>query len=558
MTVEKEVVVHIKVPKESRNGAAFEDLATNARKLDADTKRAGQAVADMLREMNHVTRITSALKGMGVEAKAAGEAAARMLKDVGDGARVGQREIEKLAAGMKALGHAEAAPRAGPGFFQRQFGGPLAGAGRGMLADAGSGLGRAAWPTAILGAASQGLQIAQDATHPEEGLNGRRFFEQAVRKSQDIPIFGSFFGLSNEAQQLKERDRRIADARNRVGVTEQRMAIQGQYATGRRTLEEDRIVQQGRSIDVAAGRQTFSASQANQAASERAQEAARARNRNPAEVAAEFAHAGAMHSLEIGQRADREKLGQVVDYRQQQVGQARTEVEQARKGAAGLASAKPDETAEQALERRLAYENQLVQLKEKENQLSQTQAALLDAQKQQGAQLAQQHDQRLAKLGQERDRLSGVIAAEKDRLKGEKISFGKLTREEQERAIKLGEKANRGERLDRESLDFLSGVQGTEKVTNKQYEARAEKNFGAFAQTFGRNEELKNAEAQRAKIENNINVDLNLNAESVADQLEKTLLPKIMQMLTDLKQQSGTATDRLANQQRLQTGALTQ
>jgi hypothetical protein len=375
----------------------------------------------------------------------------------------------------------------------------------------------------------------------------------------DIPLFGNFLGQSNEAQELKERDRRIADARARIGRTEQRAAVLGAFASQQRSLGEQQLAARGLLIDQRAGRDEFAASRESRIASDLAQDRARREGRNPAEVAAQFAHAQAVQSLGIGQAAEREKLAKTTEFRQGQVGNARTELAAARREAATLSNASQGETADQALERRLNLERALVEVKAKENQLAETESALLDAHKEKAAQLLQQSRERAQVLGQERDRLQQVVQSEKDRLTAQGRAFGRMSRPEQLRAAQLAEQAAWGGKLTREQLDFLRATPGSEKLVAKQEDMRIDQEaLRRFRAAGGAEEPLKNAQERLTQIENKISLELKVNGESLASELQKTLLPAVEQMMADLKEGLLTSLQRQSNQRKIQEGTLGQ
>ena len=113
MTIEKNVLVKLKVEGGGRDGQAFGEAAKNSQKLETQTKRTGAVIADMVKEMRktrdadrEIERVAKQLQSMGVAADKAKEAAKRLFQEVGHGAKVAEQDVRRLATGMKATGQA--------------------------------------------------------------------------------------------------------------------------------------------------------------------------------------------------------------------------------------------------------------------------------------------------------------------------------------------------------------------------------------------------------------------------------------------------------------------
>lgn len=576
MSNERDVTMRLKVAGDSRNGQAFADMAGAAQKVADNTKRAGQAVADLFREMNHVNRITAALKSMGVEAKAAGDAAARMLKDVGDGAKVGQREIDKLAAGMKAMGHAHADSGAAPKGILGRLSGLTDRAvhGAGSLGlPVNSALLRYGSMAAVgglaLSAGSEAVRTAERASHPEEGLTWQRFRREAGKTIQggieSIPLIGGMAGaltrgLTGETQR-REEERMLRESRQMVPYNQQRRAV----VQHRRLAEEEIGTRQRHAAefarDIPAARaQSEAITRRFTAQSEAAQDYARQTRRDPREAAAQAAFGESQAQLGVQQDLERKQLQSDIADTTAKVAQRQKEVEQATRAVlvAERDVSQQGISAEERERRRLNLQDQINAKNERLADLMRLQGQAAQQNDQKQRQTVQHSEQRAALMDQERGRLTGVIASEKEKIRGTKQSFGQLTKEERGRAARLAEKAQQGGKLNREDLQFLGGISGAEKLVGQQYERRADedKSFQRFAAATDLNRPLQEAQQQRLQLENNIKVELDVNAKSIADQLQKELVPQLLQMLTNVKEGATTALQSQANQRRIQDNAL--
>jgi hypothetical protein len=513
------------------------------------------------------------LRNLGVEAKAAQAAAANLVKTLGDGARASQADIHRLASGLKDVGKGAR----GGGLLQRATGI----AGSALSVAEGFGLGglsaqalkygaRAApWLLPVAGVNA----LAGDAmrTHdPEEQFTWggyvnrawRRVKEGAIRGSEKLPLVGHLFSLTPEAQALHQRDALMEHARQSVGLNAARRDV-----AQRRRLAEEEYITEGRrafgiaGTSIAARRQSEQIAREGIAFSEAAQERARMTGRDPREAAARVSYQTAGRQQGVEQAAQLKQLEQERVETTARLAQRQKEVEQATRGVANAERAVSEAgiTIEERERRRLLLLDQLNAKNESLADLQRLQGKAVQQQVQKQQLLLSQSEARQALAGRERDRLTGVIGAERDRIRGVQTSFGRLTKPQQARAAQIAKDLAAGKQVNRESLNFLRGVQGAEKLVEKGDLAHVDqKAFAQFAQATSLNRPLKEAEQARVAIDNKIQVELNLNAESVAAQLEKTLLPQIMQALTQLKLGSQTALQQLGTQQQTQLNAMAQ
>ncbi len=219
MTIERDVLVRMRVER-GRDGAAFAEVAKDAKKADVEVKRVGASVAAMVREMaktreteKHLERVTKQLQTMGVAADKARVAATRLLKDVGDGARITEQHVRNLATGMKTLGQAGG----GGGGFLSRMRGQFSGGGLG-----GMGL-SALGPTALAGAGIMALGRGFSASFSTTGddlvrqntqQQGSRWERFASSVHDGIPIFQQVrdYFTSNAREQAAESQRRLERA----------------------------------------------------------------------------------------------------------------------------------------------------------------------------------------------------------------------------------------------------------------------------------------------------------------------------------------------------------
>lgn len=527
-------------------------------------------------------------KNVVVKVGVQGPAGADPLKAVAANARQSDEALRKMGdSGKRSLDQMKASADRAKGSLDKLKGagsglGGVGGAGQGsgMLGGAAAGfgalrLGAAAGIGLKAGAAifNDAKLFGEQAQDPEYGGPSPHSIQRARVNQLDrwwIPegsrqkvgkwAHGEDFDYDQASQDVKERDRRVAERRAILQRDEQRAALLDPLRQRQDALKEQAAAMTDRTtmgMDAEAQKRQLAGMLQGQSSA--AQAVARASGDDPADVRARFQFQEQALRMQVDQNTQLKMLDQA---------RGRAQEDVAEKQAAVAASVKQEEAArrnlavaglsgEQRLERSLSLEAQIAETMRKQKQLQEARNQALTLEQSKLDTIVAQHQQKVGLLEQERDRQRGIAESEADKLSGGKASFGLLELWQQRGLEKISETMAAGGKL---APEQISAIQGRPEFQDKLREyalARANESgiFDRVVGNLGADKKMRDAEQAAVKIQNQIDVTVKMDSRTIVEQLVEILSPAIAQAMAEARNAAATALSRSTMFRRADQGA---
>jgi hypothetical protein len=579
---------------------ALDDAAARAKKFEQQTRAGAMAVTGLVREYakqgqaaREVDRVTAALVRQGVAADRARTAATRLVSGLSAGARVAERDVQRLATGMNALQRQGmmARPGAGGGLLGQGMGGMLGALG-------GAGFGAQALSAGFRGIAEayqspadetirrqmspgmraamgyrygipvvgQGLQ-ALDAWQAYEQPTGARGFVEGLQNTLTFgparPSGGSVRGLEESNQRLASQQRAMARARSQSQMfTASDLAARSAQRTGSNSAAMAQAEAAG--IGLGARERVALMGADNRAArlfqglgDEGFGQGDRALGGSLAGLRREVANRpsfGADARFRLG--AERSSVMRDLEAAQSdraraESGQRRVLGRDERTGAAIMSDAGVDR--ESALQRMAEARQRLIELQGRERDLARATSEAEQQRLDRFRQFAQQAEEHYRRTAQ----------AERERGNSFRENFALMNRLQQRDVLQFSRRlaaSPNGQGISTQDLGRFANQDIFRNQIQRILQTRGDasgaqevlRNAGVQGRIAQAERAQQQAAAVRVQLESQIRAEINTNATAVAEQLSTQLLPQIQQHTAALIAQLQARLDQQLRDERLQ------
>lgn len=239
------------------------------------------------------------------------------------------------------------------------------------------------------------------------------------------------------------------------------------------------------------------------------------------------------------------------------VATARGKVEEAQAGiTAAERSLNTARTAEQIEGRRNALIQERKRLELANKELQDAQAHSQELAVRQGEMLNQQSQQRLALLQSERAAMQSIVRQENEREMGRREHFGLAHPMKQRTATRIAEKLARGQRVTFREQEFMQSMPDLFDQRLKQLAFNRTGPGSEYAKIKKLLPELgerkRQAEQHLAKVDQQFHVQIQLNENSLTDQIQKKIIPAVQAAMKQVEQAFQEQLQRFALEQRQQ------
>jgi hypothetical protein len=424
--------------------------------------------------------------------------------------------------------------------------------GKGMGGLGGALLGRMGGPLGIMmaigKAGDMGMKAHKDSYNAFGHGSSDRFWEGmgegAAGYTDYVPILGQAVRADMLGKDKDNRTQNMKEAQRNAQLNMQRAALEAQQ--GSREFGLDTASASARAqASLGAWQQRAEAS--NLVGSTRAQEAAQAgagqtRGYGRAEEQADIARqAGAGQQLRRVDIQSARELGDLAAKRgvtQQREAKLEEEVAAATKRVANGKKEVSDLGLdnERWAERSAKYEAAIVELQTKQQQLQEAKNQRLQIEQQTQQAIVAAGQARLNVLQQQYQAVSQIVQQEKARQQTLRENFGLMKPMDRKASLGIARKIAAGQNLTGAELEYAKGHGDLFGDSLKKIGAKnAGPEYDEISRLLGLGERQQRAEGERVKLEQQIKVQIDMNAKAVASQLEEQILPKIYESMEQVK-----------------------
>ncbi len=155
----------------------------------------------------------------------------------------------------------------------------------------------------------------------------------------------------------------------------------------------------------------------------------------------------------------------------------------------------------------------------------------LDAARDKSALLLELGQKRVDKLTQERDKVAEIAKTERERLQGAKEQFGLLDPLKRRAAVDIARRVAGGGDVSKEELDFAKGLDVFKDALGRRGAAQAGPEFDQIVRLLGADRKVREAEAKEVKLTNQIQVQIQLNEKALTEQIQREVIPRILEAM---------------------------
>ena len=525
-TTDRDVVLKLKTKMETGGDEALKQVARSTRDTDKAEAEYQERLKGRLNAYREALRMKQDLAKMGIG------------QELSEEEKYQQRLKARIAAYHEAKRMKQDLAKQGIGEDSNRPGG---------AGGLGSMLGTFGLPASALGALMLASNEAKDGNrnkYTSFGRTTRESFETGVsQRLEDLPLLGHAFAASNQSRTRRDREREVADAE---------FNLRSRQLQARGGAQRDTALYglRGQSLDVQLGA-------AGQAFSQQ-QQFDLTRRATPI---VEGALAGAGKTAGYGRQEEEQdisrRMGMELNLQRQQIEaeRERVTIEQQLKANAEEEAVVRKKAADATLAlrttgqamrgatnekdyqtRSLQLQAQMVEYQAQQQRLEQLTNQSLELRVQHNQTLQQQGQQRLALLGQERDALTSIANQEKSRLQGMKENFGMQIPMHRQAGLHVARKLAGGQELTAKELEFARGNQELfGDALRKRGAANAGPEFEEIKRLLGLDARQKQAEEARVKLDQQIKIQVDMNAQAVAQQVTQQIVPAVAQAMQEAR-----------------------